>query len=201
MLRQLLPLKIWFAPDLFSSFSFLLPFSVLKSLYQELKFACSHFTEAPKSRCVTLLFLSAAQYWASANLSELERITSRLQHNFKCYGIGNDLDFRIVALGSGFSRLHVEETAKEMNAASSRLFIFDYDTTLTPYGTLPLGPSQQVLDALKSLAADPANLVQIISRRSKEVSRMSMLVTFFHKSPVLLSNPDGVVVVCVASCR
>ena len=114
-------------------------------------------------------FALAAQYWASANLSELERITSRLQHNYKRYGVGEGLDFKVVALGDNMSRLQVEDAAGDMSASSSRLFVFDYDTTLAPYGTLPIGPSLEVLNALGALASDQANLVQVISRCSKEV--------------------------------
>ncbi|TFK67349.1 trehalose 6-phosphate phosphatase [Pluteus cervinus] len=52
-------------------------------------------------------------------------------------------------------------------SAKKRLFLFDYDGTLAPIVKIPsmATPSSPTLEALTSLAADPVNLVYIISGR------------------------------------
>ncbi|CAN6632241.1 trehalose-phosphatase [Trichomonascus vanleenenianus] len=65
------------------------------------------------------------------------------------------------------------DTAKMCNEyakAKKRLFLFDYDGTLTPIVTDPAAalPSPQLLDTLKKLAADPRNAVWIISGRDEQ---------------------------------
>ncbi|KAH6677861.1 trehalose-phosphatase [Plectosphaerella plurivora] len=54
--------------------------------------------------------------------------------------------------------------------AKRRLFMFDYDGTLTPIVREPSAaiPSQRVLDTLTTLVADPKNAVWIISGRDQE---------------------------------
>ncbi|KAI9727349.1 MAG: threalose-6-phosphate phosphatase [Chrysothrix sp. TS-e1954] len=54
-------------------------------------------------------------------------------------------------------------------ASKCRLFMFDYDGTLTPIVTDPASalPTNQLLDALKLLAANPKNQVWIISGRDQ----------------------------------
>jgi trehalose 6-phosphate synthase/phosphatase len=53
--------------------------------------------------------------------------------------------------------------------AKQRLFMFDYDGTLTPIVKDPQAaiPSDRVIRTLKTLAADPANAVWIISGRDQ----------------------------------
>jgi trehalose 6-phosphate synthase/phosphatase len=55
-------------------------------------------------------------------------------------------------------------------AAGKRLFMFDYDGTLTPIVREPSAavPSKRLLQTLKTLAADPKNAVWIISGRDQE---------------------------------
>ncbi|KAK4098511.1 glycosyltransferase family 20 protein [Parathielavia hyrcaniae] len=55
-------------------------------------------------------------------------------------------------------------------AAKQRLFMFDYDGTLTPIVREPSAaiPSERVITSLKALAADPRNAVWIISGRDQE---------------------------------
>ncbi len=55
-------------------------------------------------------------------------------------------------------------------AANKRLFMFDYDGTLTPIVREPSAavPSERVITALKALAADHRNAVWIISGRDQE---------------------------------
>jgi trehalose 6-phosphate synthase/phosphatase len=59
---------------------------------------------------------------------------------------------------------------RKYRAAGKRLFMFDYDGTLTPIVREPSAaiPSERVITSLKSLAADPRNVVWIISGRDQE---------------------------------
>ncbi|KAG9234228.1 glycosyltransferase family 20-domain-containing protein [Amylocarpus encephaloides] len=58
----------------------------------------------------------------------------------------------------------------QYRAAKKRLFMFDYDGTLTPIVRDPAAaiPSERVLRTLTALAADPKNAVWIISGRDQE---------------------------------
>ncbi|AEO60371.1 glycosyltransferase family 20 protein [Thermothelomyces thermophilus ATCC 42464] len=59
---------------------------------------------------------------------------------------------------------------RKYRAAKKRLFMFDYDGTLTPIVREPSAaiPSERVITSLKALAADPRNAVWIISGRDQE---------------------------------
>jgi trehalose 6-phosphate synthase/phosphatase len=59
---------------------------------------------------------------------------------------------------------------RKYRASKKRLFMFDYDGTLTPIVREPSAaiPSERVLTSLKALAADPQNAVWIISGRDQE---------------------------------
>ncbi|KAK9418235.1 hypothetical protein SUNI508_08196 [Seiridium unicorne] len=59
---------------------------------------------------------------------------------------------------------------EQYRAANKRLFMFDYDGTLTPIVREPSAaiPSERVIQTLKSLAADHRNAVWIISGRDQE---------------------------------
>ncbi|KAM3429036.1 hypothetical protein NHJ13734_008340 [Beauveria thailandica] len=58
----------------------------------------------------------------------------------------------------------------QYRAASKRIFMFDYDGTLTPIVREPSAaiPSERLLDSLRILAAEPRNSVWIISGRDQE---------------------------------
>jgi len=120
----------------------------------------------------------AAQYWAKANLSELERITNKLNDELKCYGVGQGLDFRVVALSGGFSRLQVNEAVRDLHASTTRVIVLDYDGTLAPDGALPIDPTDEALSVLHTLSSDPANSVHMVSGRSREVSTVSSSLVF-----------------------
>ncbi|KAK4664670.1 uncharacterized protein QC763_507260 [Podospora pseudopauciseta] len=62
------------------------------------------------------------------------------------------------------------EMLRRYRAAKKRLFMFDYDGTLTPIVREPSAavPSERVITSLKALAADPQNAVWIISGRDQE---------------------------------
>ncbi|KAK0624317.1 putative trehalose-6-phosphate synthase/trehalose phosphatase [Immersiella caudata] len=66
--------------------------------------------------------------------------------------------------------LNRDALLNKYNAAKKRLFMFDYDGTLTPIVREPSAavPSQLLLTSLKALAADPRNAVWIISGRDQE---------------------------------
>ncbi|KAK4221456.1 putative glycosyltransferase [Podospora fimiseda] len=62
------------------------------------------------------------------------------------------------------------EMLRKYRAAKKRLFMFDYDGTLTPIVREPSAavPSERVINSLKALASDPQNAVWIISGRDQE---------------------------------
>lgn len=66
--------------------------------------------------------------------------------------------------------LPLEPTMKLHRAAKRRLFLLDYDGTLRRYETQPelATPSETLINVLAALAADPANIVFIITGRQKE---------------------------------
>ncbi|EAQ91920.1 hypothetical protein CHGG_00155 [Chaetomium globosum CBS 148.51] len=59
---------------------------------------------------------------------------------------------------------------RKYRAAKKRLFMFDYDGTLTPIVREPSAaiPSERVINSLKALASDPRNAVWIISGRDQD---------------------------------
>ncbi|KAK1777181.1 glycosyltransferase family 20-domain-containing protein [Copromyces sp. CBS 386.78] len=59
---------------------------------------------------------------------------------------------------------------QKYQTAKKRLFMFDYDGTLTPIVREPSAavPSERLLHSIKSLAADPRNAVWVISGRDQE---------------------------------
>ena len=59
---------------------------------------------------------------------------------------------------------------KEYSAARHRLFLLDYDGTLVPYRVDPASarPGRRAMTILKTLAADPANHIVIISGRDRK---------------------------------
>ncbi|KAF2227903.1 glycosyltransferase family 20-domain-containing protein [Elsinoe ampelina] len=66
--------------------------------------------------------------------------------------------------------LDLEVIKRYSMAGSKRLFIFDYDGTLTPIVMDPDAalPSQRLLGSLKELADDPRNIIWVISGRDQE---------------------------------
>jgi trehalose 6-phosphate synthase/phosphatase len=59
---------------------------------------------------------------------------------------------------------------RKYRASKKRLFMFDYDGTLTPIVREPSAaiPSERVINSLKALASDPRNAVWIISGRDQD---------------------------------
>jgi len=66
--------------------------------------------------------------------------------------------------------LDTTKLLQQYRNASRRLFMFDYDGTLTPIVREPSAaiPTERLIQTLKSLAADPQNAVWIISGRDQE---------------------------------
>lgn len=62
------------------------------------------------------------------------------------------------------------EVIDSFKAAKKRLMLFDYDGTLTPIVKIPANalPSRKLLDALRTLCADPNNVIYVISGRDYE---------------------------------
>lgn len=65
---------------------------------------------------------------------------------------------------------------KHYHSTSKRLFLFDYDGTLTPIVPHPAAalPSEKLIHTLKTLAADPNNSVWIISGRDQEFLQLHL---------------------------
>eukprot|EP01087_Luapelamoeba_hula_P021280 TRINITY_DN7408_c0_g1_i1.p1 TRINITY_DN7408_c0_g1~~TRINITY_DN7408_c0_g1_i1.p1 ORF type:complete len:827 (+),score=109.44 TRINITY_DN7408_c0_g1_i1:94-2574(+) len=82
-----------------------------------------------------------------------------------------------------------EDVTKAYNSAKKRLFLLDYDGTLTPIVSRPADavPSPALLQALQQLTSDPKNIVYIISGRDREFLR-----THMQSLPVGLSCEHGV---------
>jgi len=73
--------------------------------------------------------------------------------------------------------------------APKRLFLLDYDGTLTPFKDKPEAarPDDEILDLLQRLNADPANRIVIISGRDRDT-----LTQWFGHLPLALSAEHGV---------
>lgn len=82
-------------------------------------------------------------------------------------------------------------------AASKRLFMFDYDGTLTPIVREPSAavPSERIIDGLKLLASDPKNAVWIISGRDQEFLKQHLghihQLGFSAEHGSFLRDPDS----------
>ncbi len=65
--------------------------------------------------------------------------------------------------------LELDAVVEKYRSAHKRLLLLDYDGTLTPIVKQPEAavPSQQLLDALKTLSEDPKNIIYIISGRDQ----------------------------------
>lgn len=88
-------------------------------------------------------------------------------------------------------RINDKITAKikiAYQAAGKRLFILDYDGTLSPFKSRPEDaiPSQELITTLKDLCADPANHVVISSGRDHDT-----LDTWFGNLPLSLAAEHG----------
>jgi trehalose 6-phosphate synthase/phosphatase len=62
---------------------------------------------------------------------------------------------------------HVKKIVADFNSAAKRCILLDYDGTLAPYKKLPslAAPSEELMQLLKQLTADPSNEIVIISGR------------------------------------
>ncbi|KAF7986361.1 hypothetical protein HWV62_35372 [Athelia sp. TMB] len=82
-----------------------------------------------------------------------------------------------------------EKLIERYNAASKRLLLFDYDGTLTPIVKTPsmAVPSEEALEAIEKLTADPKNLVYLISGRDQEF----LMHHFGHFSKLGMSAEHG----------
>jgi len=110
------------------------------------------------------------QHWAKEQFSDLERVC-RNHYSMQCYGLGLGLDtFRMVALDPNFSKLPADDLVAAYRGSQRRALFLDYDGTLRPEGhTISPAPTEEILDALRALAADPRNaVVAIVSGRRRD---------------------------------
>jgi len=107
------------------------------------------------------------QFWAKSYVTDLQRLT-RGHAKLQCFDLGFALDtFRMVALTSNFRKLQVEEVVKAYARSSIRAVLLDHDGTLVQQSSISSRPKEDVLSVLRSLTADPANHVYIISGRAR----------------------------------
>jgi trehalose 6-phosphate synthase/phosphatase len=92
------------------------------------------------------------QYWSK---SYIKRLTSVLQSNHNAIAT---------------PALDKAAMLKQYRKANKRLFMFDYDGTLTPIVQDPNAalPSERLLRSIQKLASDPKNAIWIISGRDQE---------------------------------
>ncbi|KAK4534121.1 hypothetical protein CDCA_CDCA01G0146 [Cyanidium caldarium] len=112
--------------------------------------------------------------WAVSFLSDLERASEPVVRLTKL-GLGFGVGARMLEF-EGFQHLTTEQVVKSLRASQQRLFLFDYDGTLT--GTDPrhermahawAKPSDTVMQALAQISSNSHNLVVIMSGRSREM--------------------------------
>lgn len=86
-------------------------------------------------------------------------------------GLNKVYDERGVRDATSIPRLSVQQISEKYKESSRRLFILDYEGTLSPHRTssgIPLSSPQRVLDALNELLVDPKNIVYVMSGRKPE---------------------------------
>jgi len=82
----------------------------------------------------------------------------------------------------------VRSIIQDFNRSEKRILFFDYDGTLVPYQSQPefAIPDEDLIEMLRNLAADPRNLVVIISGRDK-----TFLTKWFGNLHVTLAAEHG----------
>eukprot|EP00274_Cyanoptyche_gloeocystis_P006865 CAMPEP_0196652372 /NCGR_PEP_ID=MMETSP1086-20130531/1643_1 /TAXON_ID=77921 /ORGANISM="Cyanoptyche gloeocystis , Strain SAG4.97" /LENGTH=311 /DNA_ID=CAMNT_0041982879 /DNA_START=80 /DNA_END=1015 /DNA_ORIENTATION=+ len=85
--------------------------------------------------------------------------------------LGLDFGFRVMDFGPTFQKLNVDDVIKSYRGAKRRLFVFDYEGTLPPLGSLPSPsvPSFLTLEILAELCNSADNTVFIVSSHKCDV--------------------------------
>ncbi|KAJ4745069.1 trehalose phosphate synthase [Rhynchospora pubera] len=107
-------------------------------------------------------------YWAQSFDQDLQRACQDHSVKKNCYGIGFGMSFRVVALGPGFNKLLVENVVSGYRKTCSRLVLLDYDGTMVPQSLIDKRPSEEVIQIVNRLCADPSNVVFVVSGRGKD---------------------------------
>jgi len=94
-----------------------------------------------------------------------------------------------IELFSQIPPLKFDDIMADYSKAKKRLFLLDYDGTLTPIVNNPMDaiPSQRLISILTSLTRDPHNLVYVVSGRDRP-----FLSSFFGALPIGMSCEHGV---------
>lgn len=89
----------------------------------------------------------------------------------KLFSVGSDMRFRVVALESGISKLFVDKVIDRYKATSNRLILLGYDGTMVPQGVTEKAPTDELIQVINGLCADPCNAIFVVSgRRRKELA-------------------------------
>ncbi|OIW05979.1 hypothetical protein TanjilG_11666 [Lupinus angustifolius] len=105
-------------------------------------------------------------YWSRSFLQDMERACTDLLRK-RCWGIGLSFGFRVVALDPNFKKLSIDTMVTAYMRARSRAILLDYDGTVMPQNSINKSPSKEVISLLKTLCADPKNVVFIVSGRGR----------------------------------
>jgi len=104
--------------------------------------------------------------WAKSFLNDLETCYEP-KEKMTSLGLGFGMSFNTLEpSGATTHQLEYEDMADEYKSAEGRLLLLDCEGTIKADGSRP--PSEGMLQALAALAADPKNLVIVMSGRSRE---------------------------------
>lgn len=104
--------------------------------------------------------------WAKSFLNDLETCYEP-KEKMTALGLGFGMSFNTLEpSGQNTNHLEYEDMSEAYKTASGRLFLLDCEGTIKVDGTRP--PTAGMLQALTALAADPRNIIIVMSGRSRE---------------------------------
>jgi len=107
------------------------------------------------------------ELWAKSFLRDLKK-ASAYNSNLRFVQVGFSSDVTLVGLRSDFAKVDMESIRKTYGKSKSRLILLDYDGTLIEVTKSGATPPPQLKETLRTLCEDEANIVFIISGRTRE---------------------------------